>query len=347
MPGYAHFVEPTVLDVGGRFIRAKSIVIATGSRPWVPLQWRSIGKRLLTSDDLFELDNLPSSLAVIGLGAVGLELSQALSRLGVKVTAFGRSSFIGGLDDPAVSRRAVEIIGEEFRLLQGHAAVIDAKNKTLTVSSGHRRLRADKVLVAVGRRPNIESLRLEGLGIKVTPEGLPEFDPATMQFGEHPIFWAGDVSADRPVLHEALDAGRIAGYNAVHAASSCFARRARLRITFCQPNIASIGPSWESLKGGNICVGEADFREQGRAVIMSQDAGLLRVYAHRRTGELLGAQLAAPDGEHLAHLLAMAIQRGMTVFEALETPFYHPVLEEGLKHALSVLADRIRSPRRS
>ena len=339
--GYARFVEPTVLRVGALTIRAKSVVIAVGSRPVVPPAWEIFRPRLLTSDDLFELETLPASLAVFGLGGIGVELGQALSRLGVRVFGIDRSDFLGDLSDPAVNKRMVELLGEEQTLWQGRGGTVEFRGGRLLARAGGRSASIEKMLVCLGRSPNVEALGLESLGVKLSAAGMPAFDPETLQVGKLPVFIAGDASAARPVLHEALDSGRIAGFNAAALNPKRFKRRVKLGIFFCDPNIAVVGRSWRELQGRRIRVGEFDFRRQGRAVIQSRAAGLLRIYAEPRGGRLLGAELAAPSGEHLAQYLALALEREMTVCEALEAPYYHPTLEEGLRNALCDLARKI------
>ena len=108
--GYAEFVAPNLLKVGPLTIRAQKIIIATGSRPLIPDHWRHLNEHLLTTDTIFEQSRLPRDMAVIGLGAVGLELGQALSRLGISVTGFDEQKHVGGLQDPEVNRAAAEII---------------------------------------------------------------------------------------------------------------------------------------------------------------------------------------------------------------------------------------------
>ena len=340
--GYARFIEPTVLRVGALTIRAKSVVIAVGSRPVVPTSWETFRPRLLTTDDLFELETLPASLAVFGLGGVGVELGQALTRLGVRVVGIDRSEFLGFLSDPAVNRSMVELLETELPLWRGRDGAVEARDGRLRARAGGRSALFENILVCLGRRPNVEGLGLENLGVELSANGLPAFDPETLQIGKLPVFIAGDVSADRPVLHEAVDEGRIAGFNAAAARPKRFKRRVKLGILFCDPNIAVVGRSWSELKGRKIRVGEFDFKRQGRAAIQSRAAGLLRIYGEPRGGRLLGAELAAPSGEHLAQNLALAIQRGMTVFEALEAPSYHPTLEEGLRDALCDLARKTK-----
>ena len=162
-----------------------------------------------------------------------------------------------------------------------------------------------------------------------------------MKLHGFPIYLAGDASAQRALLHEAFDDGLIAGYNSVHRAPRSFKRRAPLAITFTDPNIAQVGRSCADLKRGSFVTGAAGFEDQGRAVIMGENCGLLHVYAGAADGKFLGAEMIGPAGEHLAHLMAWALQQELTVFEMLRMPFYHPVVEEGLQAALRDAAKRV------
>jgi dihydrolipoamide dehydrogenase len=153
------------------------------------------------------------------------------------------------------------------------------------------------------------------------------------------VFFAGDVTGDRPLLHEAADEGRIAGANAAawpHLQHGH--RRTPLAIAFTDPQIAFVGARFGDLDPQCTAIGEVDYENQGRARVMGVDRGLVRIYGDRRTTRLVGATLFGPRMEHLAHLLAWAVQGQLTVNEALQRPFYHPVLEEGLRTALRKLA---------
>ena len=156
-----------------------------------------------------------------------------------------------------------------------------------------------------------------------------------MQCGTSPIFIAGDANHDLPLLHEAADEGRIAGENAALWPNvKPGLRRTPLAAVFSDPQLAVVGNRLIDLAPGTFVTGEVSFENQGRSRVMLRNRGLLHVYADVATGLLLGAELIGPDAEHLAHLLAWAIQSGMTVERSLEMPFYHPVVEEGLRTAL-------------
>lgn len=339
--GYARFIAPNVLDVEGRIIHARKIIIATGSRPFIPAAWAAFGERIITSDTLFELDDLPESLAVVGLGVIGLELGQALQRLGVVVTGIDKLKVIGGLQDPVVNQTAIDILGKEFPLWLGQAAEVREEGTKLRVTCGDQSVLVDKVLASLGRIPNLENLGLEKLGAPLDAHGVPLYDPHTMQIGALPVFIAGDVNGDRAILHEAGDEGRIAGYNAVQDQPVAFRRKTPLAITFCDPGIASVGATLAQLDPEQTAIGEMRFGALGRALIMGKNKGVLRVYADKDSGLLRGAALIGPRGEHLAHLLAWCIQLGLTVFDVLRLPFYHPVIEEGLQAALYDLRGKI------
>lgn len=341
--GYAHFVAADTLEVEGRRVRAKRIIIATGSRPIVPKAWEAFGERVLTTDNLFEQESLPESMAVIGLGTIGLELGQSLRRLGIRITGFDQQQTVGGAQDPEVARCALEIMAKEFPIHLGQAAQIVAEGERLRVSAGEHSVLVDKVLCSIGRIPNVDHLGLEHLDVARDERGIPQFNRNTMQLGDLPVFIAGDVTGERPVLHEAGDEGRIAGYNAVHDDVVAFRRKVPLYISFCDPNICMIGERWGDLDPERIAVGQIGFAPVGRALIMAKNKGILRVYAEKRSGRILGAEMVAPKGENLAHLLCWSIEQGLTAGELLRMPFYHPVIEEALQAALYDLYSNVEA----
>jgi dihydrolipoamide dehydrogenase len=343
--GHAKFISAHRLQIDAdTVVEAKSVVIATGSSPFVPNELRALGERVLTSDAVFNWDTLPESLAVIGTGVIGLELGQALHRLGVRVALFGRSSTLAQIDDPDVSTVALACLEQELDLRLGasilsavrdgekvrvHSRFMDGTEQT------ERTEHFDFVLAATGRRPNIQQLGLECAGIRLNEQGVPVFDPATMQCGDSAIFIAGDANNERALLHEATDQGRIAGSNAARYPDvQAGLRHIPFSIAFTDPQISLLGQSWRALEPGRFVIGTASFDNQGRSRVMRKNQGLLHVYAEKGTARFLGAAMIAPHAEHLGHLLAWACQSKMTIPQMLELPFYHPVVEEGVRSAL-------------
>lgn len=340
--GRARIVAPDCVEVNGRRLRTRRIVVATGSEPVVPPPWRALGDRLLTTDTLFERDDLPSRIAVVGMGAIGVEIAQALSRLGIEVTAFGSSERIAGLSDPAVNAALLTSLRQEFAVHVGAPAVVsEADDGSVRVSNGRHEARVDAVLAALGRRPVVAGLGLDALGVPLDEHGVPGVDPTTMRVGALQVFIAGDADTQLPLLHEAADEGHIAGLIASGAVTRRFRRRVPMSIVFCDPEVAVVGRRFSQLDADGVLVGEFRFERQARARIAQRNRGVVRLYAARGIGLLLGAELCAPAGSHLAHLLALAIERTLTVHDLLRMPFYHPVLEEGLRSALRELSSQL------
>lgn len=295
--GHARFVGPHALEVqtaeGTVRVQAGRIVIATGSRPAMPLAWgEALGDRLIVNDDVFDWQTLPGSVAVIGAGVIGLELAQALHRLGVRVRLYGRGPRIGPLTDPALQAVAAAVFGRQLPLqLDAHQLEVRRDGEQVivhTVDGGgvvHEE-RFDFLLAATGRRPNVDDIGLAHSGLVLDAGGVPVYDRRTGQAGNSAVFIAGDAADERPLLHEAAD--------------------------------------------------------EGRSRVMARNAGALRVYGSPNDGRLLGAEMIGPAAEHIGHLLAWSVQRGDTVQQMLDSPFYHPVVEEGLRTALRLLQRALR-----
>lgn len=344
LDGYARFVEPGRLQVGDDVIQAENIIIACGTRPVVPPAWVDFGDRIITSDTLFEQEDLPESVAVVGLGIIGLELGQALAQLGIAVTGIDQAETLAGLSDPSARQSAIEVMSRAFPLWLGHTAELRDEEGRIRVSAGEQSVVVDKVLAAMGRQPNLDWLALEHAGIALDDQGAPSFDPATMRCGDSRVFIAGDISGSDQVLHEAAAEGRIAGYNAARDKSIAFARKTPLAITFSSPNICTVGTPYDVLDPEEIETGEMRLGPVGRALLMGANRGIIRLYADKRNGVLLGATVIAERGEHLAHLLAWCIGEKMTVLQLLRKPFYHPTMEEAIQGALKDLLQKLDLP---
>lgn len=354
LSGYARFVDSLTLLVDDHTrVQAKSIVVAAGTEPYVPPGLAGLGDRLLTNASVFELPDLPRSLVVLGTGVIGIELGQAMSRLGVQVTIVNRSRRAGPVRDPDV--QAV-VCRELARELDFRFGVVDVQGRRVDGGVELRlehpddknrgassTLEAEYVLCALGRRPSWARLDAGQAGLPADDEGSVEYDPYTMQVGDTSIFVAGDVVDDRSVLHEAADEGRIAGTNAATFPNvRAFDRRTPLTVVFSDPQIAAVGVPVEQLgadlASGRVVYGDVSYDDQGRARVMAKNRGIVRIYGDRHTRELIAAEMFGPRVENTAHLLAWAIQSRLSVDAALRMPVYHPVVEEGIRTALRELA---------
>ncbi|HIF9482292.1 TPA: dihydrolipoyl dehydrogenase [Photobacterium damselae] len=345
--GYAKFIDNNTLMVDDHTkIIAKRIVIATGSRPAYPAVWNELGDRLVINDDVFEWDDLPNSVAVFGPGVIGLELGQSLKRLGVEVVMFGLGGQVGPLTDPEVMAYANKTFNEEFYLDPDVKVESMVRNgdaveiKYLGKDGQLKEITVDYVLAATGRRPNVDKLAIENTSLELDDRGVPKADYYTMQTSVDTIFIAGDASNQIPLLHEAADQARIAGDNAGRFPDiRAGLRRSKLSAVFSDPQIAMVGETYKEITTrlgtcGCFATGDVSFENQGRSRVMLRNKGMLHVYGEQGTGRFLGAEMIGPDAEHLAHLLAWAHQNQMTISQMLDMPFYHPVIEEGLRTAL-------------
>ncbi len=330
--GYAKFVGPNTIEVNGKKLTAKSFVIATGSTPIIPDIFNSIRSEILTNENVFELTSIPKTIAVFGAGVIGLELGFAFHNLGAKVTLFNRSDKILRLNSK-LNDYMVTNIKDSFDFI--HETPVKSVEKIhdkYKIKYGEHSLEVDKILVATGRLANLNQLNLEALGL--TPlEALAQYSSETTQIGNRGLFLAGDVNNDAPILHEAASEGLIAGQNAsLYPKIKKNKRTTALAIVFSQPQVMSVGKT-SNLPLDTI-TGEVSFEDQGRSRVMLKNKGLLEVYFEPVSRLLIGAQMIGPSAEHVAHLLAWSIEKKSTIEELLSMPYYHPVIEEGVRTAM-------------
>jgi dihydrolipoamide dehydrogenase len=340
--GHARFLSDTQLQVDDHtVVNASRTIIATGSSPVVPELYAGLGDRLVVNDDVFEWEDLPESVLVVGAGVIGLELGQALARLGVRVTIVNRTDRFAGISDPLVKASALDAFQSELDLrlatdvMQVDSTDTGVKVVLQTAGQAATTLEFQYVLLAAGRHPNVGDLDLHRTSVPLAENGVPVFDRETLQVQGVPIFIAGDANTAWPLLHEAADDGRFAGENAARfPAVTSWQRRAPMAVVFTDPQVARVGLAYHQLPAGRFAMGQVSFHNQGRSRVMLKNKGALRVYAHVPDGRLLGAEMAGPAMEHIAHLLAWSVQQGLTIAQLLDMPFYHPVIEEGLRTAL-------------
>lgn len=360
--GRAYINKQGLIEVNDELIAADKIIVATGSSPFIPEGWGDkLGKTLITSDTVFELTDLPTSMAVVGAGAIGLELAQAFSRLGVDVTLLNRANRVGGLKDEDINQKAIECLGRELNMqldseIKDVGTQTNEDNNDLSAfidykdSAGQsQQWRGDCVLVATGRHNNIDQLGIENLGVELDDKNRPKnLNINTGQIGNLEVYIVGDANAHIPLLHVASDEGFSAGSEVCRDNVGAYIRAPAipLSIVFCEPQIANVGMSLPEIEHSERThvTGKVSFDNQGRSRIMGVNCGLLHIYACKETDKILGACMVAPDAEYIAHILAVAITNELSVKELLDTPFYHPTILEGLRSALRDVQKQMSIP---
>lgn len=340
--GYAKIRNQNEVEVNGQILKTNAIVIATGSRPFIPALFDEIKSEILTNENIFEQTQLPSSVAVFGAGVIGLELGYALKNLGVEVSLFNRSNKILNLGQ-SVNDYAIKEIQENFDFIyEDIATKIEKENKNgiagYTIYYGNKIKWVEKILVTAGRRANIDNIGLDNIEELNNKEILNNniingYNQLTTQLYDLPIFLAGDVNNEVTLLHEAAKEGVIAGINA--ASYPLVLEQDRnifMGIVFSHPQIMQVGNTDKLPE--DVIVGEVSFDDQGRSRVMLKNKGVLNVYIDKETHLLIGAEMIGPDAEHVAHLLAWLIEKNTTLEETLQLPYYHPVIEEGIRTAM-------------
>ncbi|QIO06928.1 dihydrolipoyl dehydrogenase [Acinetobacter shaoyimingii] len=341
--GKAEFIDAQTVQVANQKYQAKSFIVAVGSTPSFNREWKeSLGDLLITSDQIFELNELPKRLAVIGSGVIAIEIAQAMHRLGVETTVFARSEKVGSLTSPTLQKNAIEVLSNElnikFKVLPEHVQKYRNKVKIEFTEHGQsQQLITDYLLVATGRDSLLNTLKLQNIDTSFSDITKLPIDPHTKQLAQLPIFVVGDAFTSTPIQHEAAHEGRQAVQNCLNFSKlKNIKTLTPLGIMFSSPEMAGVGQNFKSLTHQKTAfvTGYASYEKQGRAIVNGKNQGGVEVYVDIKTRKLLGAELFIQSAEHLAHLLAWMVGQKLTVDEVLDNPFYHPTLEEGLRTAL-------------
>ena len=348
----AVFVAPdrVALD-DGRVVQARAFIVATGSEPVVPPDLQAqLGAALLTTDTLFALPQLPRSVVVMGLGPLGLELGLALRRLGVDVAAVGRSPVLANMADPVVAQAAATYFAQQLPMALGQQdpVVQAAPGGGVQLRAGALQHHAQYLLAALGRRPRLQGLEMGAAGVQLDAQGRPIMQAQTLRCAGSAVYLAGDAAPGPALMHEAAQEGSLAAQQALRGLGDARwqalherPRTTPLAITFSDPDLASVGLRFDQLPSDAV-IGTVHGSGSGRSKIMQAPHHVLRLYAQAGSGRLLGASLLCAGGEHLAHQLAWAVQRGETVEDMLALPYYHPTLEEMIDTALRDMRRSLR-----
>lgn len=350
-----HTVEVTPRDGGTRFaIRAKMFCIATGSVSNVPEIPGLRDAGFWTSDDVLDAGSLPASFAVLGGGAIALEMAHYLEGVGCKVAVIQRGpQFLTGQDracseviEKAFTRRG---IGCHLGTAIHRVSLMDGRKHIEFRQEGQERgVTVDQILVAMGRHPATEHLGLHqarvglaGKKIVVTP---------TMQTTQPHIFAAGDVCSPLDVVHVAIQQGEIAARNAhrlLHEKSADETIDYRLLLfgVFSHPQVAAVGAGEAELAGQGVPFVTASypFYDHGKSMVMSETEGFVKMIAHRDTGEILGACCVGPEATEIIHEVVVAMHHRCTAHEFLKIPHYHPTLSEIWTYPAEELAENSRA----
>jgi len=323
----------------GETLRAERLVIATGSRPIEIPGFSFAHARVWSSDDALRLDEIPQRLAVIGGGVVGLELATIYRRLGSEVTVIELLPDLLatlGLDRRAIALVKRSLSGAGIRVLNGVSAASFAEKPDgieIALSDGSA-VAADRVLVAVGRRPNSAGLGLEAVGDEADRRGaIPVNDRCETSAPR--VYAIGDV-VPGPMLEHKASADGIVGAHAM-AGDNHPATPAELipQVVFTDPEIASVGLSESAARaaGREIVVGRFAYAGLGKALGMREADGFFQVVADAADHRILGVTIIGAEASDLLAEGGLAVRHGLTLEQVAETIHAHPTLPEGFHEA--------------
>jgi pyruvate/2-oxoglutarate dehydrogenase complex dihydrolipoamide dehydrogenase (E3) component len=330
---FGRFARPGVVDAGGRELRFRAAIIATGSKPAVPSITGLAAAEFLTNETVWDLRELPSRLTVLGGGPVGCELGQAFARLGSRVEIIEAAPVLLPCEDGEAGRFITEALtaeGVKVDLGAPVTQVVPGDGRGGVLVAGGRHIEYDRLLVALGRRPAREGIGLEHVGVDVDAQGFVKVDARLRTTGDR-IWAAGDAVGRMFFTHVAGHQGLTAMANALFHARRSFDYALVPRVTFTDPELASIGLSEAEARerlGRDPLVLRHDYAESDRALAAGRAHGFAKLVTGRR-GRLLGATLVAPAaGESIAELAALLRRRG-AVTELSQTIHAYPTFSEG------------------
>jgi pyruvate/2-oxoglutarate dehydrogenase complex dihydrolipoamide dehydrogenase (E3) component len=335
--GQARFSGPDTVELAGRALRFRKAVIAAGARAARPNIPGWVEADYLTNETVFALTELPRRLAVIGAGPIGCELAQAFARFGSEVSLIGnRGQILPREDRDAAQLVEREMVRDGVRLLldagvervesQGEEKVLQIRQK-----DGVAELRADAILVGVGRAPNVEGLGLDAAGVEYDDKGVKVTD--RLQTSNRRIYAAGDICSRFKFTHAADALARIAIQNALFLGR---ARASALTIPWCtytDPEIAHVGLSETDAQARGIAVQTfmQDFQHVDRAVLDGESAGFVKVHVKAGTDRIVGAKVVARHAGELISELTLAMVGRLGLRTLARTIHPYPTQAEAFK----------------
>ncbi len=333
--GQAEFTGPDSVSIDGQELRSGHFLLATGASPWAPPIPGLAEAGYLTSTTAMELKELPESLVVIGGNYVGLEMGQLFSRLGARVTIIEVLDRLAPLEEPEISRWITKVFHDE-----GIEAVTSAKitrverrddRRVVHLEDG-RQFEADEVLVATGRRPNVQGLGLEEAGIELTDRGAIKVDEE-LRTTNPMVFAAGDVTGAPQFVYVAAAQGTLAADNAIAGAHRKMDYAGIPRVTFTEPQIAAVGlTDEEANRQGYQCECRVvELEHVPRPLVNLDTRGAFKIVAERGTGRVLGVHIIAANAGDVIIGAVYAVKFGLRVEDLANTWAPYLTMSEGLK----------------
>jgi pyruvate/2-oxoglutarate dehydrogenase complex dihydrolipoamide dehydrogenase (E3) component len=331
--GSAAFVSPHEVEVNGAVLTAGEIFLNTGARAVVP-DWAK-GVPHFTNSDIMDLDVLPRHLVIVGGSYIGLEFAQMYRRFGAEVTVLERGARVASREDPDVSDAIRGILeAEGVRIVTGateFSAEAVGDGVTVGFASGGERqtVAASHLLLAVGRVPNVEDLRLERAGVAQDKRGYITVDDQLRSNQPH-IYALGDVNGRGAFTHTAYNDFEIVSQNLLDGADRKVSDRIEAYALYIDPPLGRAGMNEAAVRGSGkrALVATRPMSRVGRANERGETQGFMKVFADADTREILGVSLLGIEGDEVMQSLLQAMAAGVTVDQIIATMHVHPTVSE-------------------
>ncbi len=346
--GHAQFVGPRKVQVDGKAHKTGKVVVATGSSNFAPPIPGLKEAGYLDSTAALSLQALPQSMIVIGGGSIGLELSQLFQRFGVRVTLLEVMERIAAAEEPEISDALKQYLGEErMRVLTGVKIerVKRSNNEyrvQIQVAGKPETVTAEQLLVATGRRANTSGFGLEKVGVGLGRKGEIKVD-RHLQSTNPDIYAAGDVTGDPMFVYVAAYAGSLAAENALNGAGKVYDLSALPRVTFTDPQVASVGATEEQARTAGLDVETSvlPLALVPRAQASRNLRGLFKLIRERGTNRLLGAHVLAAEAGEVIQEPTLAIRFKLTTTDIINTYHAYLTMVEGVKLAALTFSKKV------
>jgi pyruvate/2-oxoglutarate dehydrogenase complex dihydrolipoamide dehydrogenase (E3) component len=342
--GVGKILSPYEVEVNGKVITTKNIIVAAGAGPLVPPIKGIDQVEYLTSDNLWEIREQPKNLVVLGGGPIGTELSQAFNRLGTKVTQVEALDRILSREDPEISKMMMDRLEDEGVNIQtdtmATAVEIEGDNKFLVVTSKGKegRIPFDHLLVAIGRKANVTGYGLEELGVEISPRGTVAVDEY-LRTNFPNIYAIGDVAGPYQFTHTASHMAWFAAVNALFGSFKKFAVDYSVIpwTTFTSPEVARVGLSETEAREKGIEFEVTTYNIAGldRALAEEEAFGVVKVITPKGKDKILGATIVADHAGDLLAEYVLAMKHGLGLGKILGTIHAYPTMAEMNKFAAS------------
>jgi NAD(P) transhydrogenase len=353
LQGTGHFVDDHTIAIEGshgqRQATAKFIVIATGTTPARPSSVEFDGKKVIDSDGILHLDELPRSLVVVGAGVIGIEYASMFAAVGCKVTVVEqRDRMLDFCDSEIVESLKFHLrdLSVSFRFGEKVASVESSPHGTITTLVSGKRIPADSVMYSAGRQGATDALNLEAAGLEADPRGRIVVDENYRTTAEH-IYAVGDVIGFPALAATSMEQGRLATYHAFGEPVNSLIELQPIGI-YTIPEISYCGQTEDSLTSSSVPyeVGISRYRELARGQIIGDSYGMLKLLVSTDTRRLLGVHVFGSQATELVHLGQAIMTCDGTVDQLVDTVFNYPTLSEAYKVAALDAVNKIRAVER-